>query len=164
MRIDMRLEGFRDMERTLARMKTATAKATVRRAMRRALEPVAEAARATAPVGEDGYNDGYLQRSIAVAQHLTKRQAREARLREASDVAYMFVGPSAPHAHLVEFGSGPRFQTSGRFVGSMPANPFMRAAWDGNRAEVLRILSEQMRTEIDKTVARAARRGARAAR
>ena len=42
----------------------------------------------------------------------------------------------APHAHLVEFGTGPRYQPSGKYVGSMPANPFFRWSVDASRNAV----------------------------
>ena len=34
----------------------------------------------------------------------------------------------APLAHLIEFGTAPRYQKKGRYTGVMPARPFMRPA------------------------------------
>lgn len=76
-------------------------------------------------------------------------------------VPFMFVGPEhirAPHAHLVEFGTedirrpkdayrpnavlvesfdgGGVPEVLGTFVGPMPAQPFMRPAWDSVKARV----------------------------
>ena len=42
----------------------------------------------------------------------------------------------APHAHLVEFGTADREQQTGKSVGSMPANPFFRPAWDSLKPRI----------------------------
>lgn len=159
----LKLLGAKELDAVLKQMAASTARRTTQRAMARALEAVAHTARALAPVGTDGYNDGYLKASIGISSKLTKRQAREARSFGLSrDVAIMYVGPSAPHAHLVEFGTGPRHKKNGQFVGAMPPDPFMRPAWDQNRDTVLDRLTDDLREEIDKTLARAAKRSAKA--
>ncbi len=46
----------------------------------------------------------------------------------------------APHQHIVEFGTGPRYHKSGKSVGAMPANPFFRKSLEqaGFAVEVIR--------------------------
>lgn len=47
----------------------------------------------------------------------------------------------APHAHLVEFGTGPRFHKStGKYVGEMPANPFFARGRNKSRSQVAAVL------------------------
>jgi HK97 gp10 family phage protein len=160
----IKVEGLRDLEETLESLSLSTRKRAVRRGMTTALEPVAAAARAGAP-RSDG--DGkHMADSIGVSNKLTKAQAREARgQREGRHVMLMYVGPKEPHAHLVEFGSGPRYhKKSGKFVGAMPPSPFMRPAWDGNRQAVLDSLAASVWADIEKVLARQSRRAARAAR
>lgn len=68
----------------------------------------------------------------------------------------VFTDKSAPHAHLVEFGTGPRslkqpkeVQIKGTWrtitqTGSMPAKPFFRPAVDENHNLVMRKIAERM--------------------
>lgn len=156
----LRIEGMKELERDLRKLKDFTARRVGRRAMTAALEPVAAAAKAAAPRSGDGR---HMADSIAVGKRLVPAQAREAP-REGKHLMLMYVGPKEPHAHLVEFGTVERFHRSGKSVGRMPAQPFMRPAWDGNREAVLATLTAELRVELDKALARAARRAARAAR
>jgi len=57
------------------------------------------------------------------------------------------VGPDmrvAPHAPLVEYGTGPRKQKStGRSTGQMPARPFMRPAYEAIKDEVVKAILDR---------------------
>lgn len=160
----IRVEGFRELEAALLALPRSTSRSVVRRGLKAALAPVEAAARAAAP-----RDRGQLADSIAISTKLTKSQAKEARALFARgslsrNAMIMHVGASGlPHAHLMEFGTGPRYHKSGKYVGQVSPQPFMRPAWDANRNKVLEILSDSIRVEIDKTVARIARRAARAA-
>lgn len=49
--------------------------------------------------------------------------------------------PFSSLAHFFEFGTGPRTQkTTGRYTGSMPAQPFMRPAIEGMSAEDVELI------------------------
>ena len=158
--MSLKLEGVKDLDKALKAMATTTAKGTARRAMQKALEPVAEAARAGAPRAS-----GKLIESIGVSAKLTKRQAKLSRKAVGKDELTMHVGATGRHAHLVEFGTGPRYhKKSGKFVGVMPPQPFMRPAWDANRQGVLGSLADHLSSEISKTLARSAARKARKAK
>lgn len=153
------LQGVADLDKVLQELAKTTAKRTARKAMEDALSPVEDAAREMAPVGPTGN----LRRGVTISHRLTRSQARGAE-RDGPDVVNMYVGSDAPHAHLVEFGTGPRHHKSGKFVGAMPPNPWMRPAWDGNRDAVLDGLAAALRAQIEKTLARVAKRKANAAR
>ena len=72
-------------------------------------------------------------------------------------------GSHSPHAHLYEFGTAPRFHAkTGKAVGSMPARPFLRPAWDASQELMLATLRREIWSEIEKTVGRARRKAARA--
>lgn len=160
----MKIEGLRELEKALMELKTTTAKGVARRAMKKSLAPFRDRAAAMAPRGTEPLEgrDERLADSLAITTRLSRSQRRGLKLDR--DTVYMFAGPSGQrHAHLVEFGTGPRFQKNGRYVGRMPAQPFMRPAWDATKAEVLKRISEEMRREIEKTVARIAKREAKAA-
>lgn len=160
----IKVEGLKELDRALQDMAKSTAKRTVRRAMAKSLEPVAAAARANAPRSKGGGK--HVADSIAVSTKLVKAQAKEARgsAKESRHLMLMYVGPKEPHAHLVEFGTGPRHhKSSGKFVGSMPPSPFMRPAWDANKQGVLDSLAGDLRAEIEKTLARSAKAAAKRA-
>jgi len=158
--VDVRLKvsGFRDMEKALAQLPRGTAKGVVRRVQKKTLAPVADAADAFSP---------HFQ--IAVTSRLSPRQRAQARSDFAGRVVTTYVGPvaqdgsHAPHAHLVEFGTGPRFHKSGKYTGEMPPDPFMRPAWDMHKGSLLAKLGEHMWTEIEKTIKRRAAKAAREA-
>lgn len=151
MSVKMKIEGAGDIERALAELARGTAKGVMRRAMRRALQPVAEAAD----------NSAF---EIAITSRLTPRQYGQARGDRGPSRVTLYVGPvesdgsPAPHAHLVEFGTGPRTHASGKYVGAVMADPFMRPAWDANLADMLAILRREVWAEIEKAAARAARK------
>ncbi len=159
MKPSLALRGAAELDRALQDLAKTTAKRTARKAMGTSLEPVEAAAKALAPVGPTGN----LRDSVTISHKLKPSQAAGAP-REGKHVLHMYVGASAPHAHLVEFGTGPRFHKSGKFVGVMPPNPWMRPAWDGNRDAVLAGLAAALRAEIEGVLARRAKREANAAR
>ncbi|MDR7125503.1 HK97-gp10 family putative phage morphogenesis protein [Pseudotabrizicola sp. 4114] len=146
--------GFKEMDEMLKSLPRSTAMSVAKRAMKKALAPVEAAARADAPSPREAG-------AVGVSNKLTKAQARGNPDRDTATVVNMFVGSRSKLAHLFEFGTGPRFQKSGKFTGIMAPRPFMRAAWDGNNAEVLRLLSTELGAEIEKAFARAARKAAR---
>lgn len=138
-------------------------------AMLSAAEPVAETAAALAPRGEDMSKNAVARRrlheSIAARRYLSRAQKRKrggARIAQAE----VFVGSTAPHAHLVEFGhwlkrgkssrgkvlshqvvrgSQGRIvrhditrgpATRGRVIGRVAPKPFLRPAWDAHAASM----------------------------
>jgi len=50
----------------------------------------------------------------------------------------------APHAHLGEYGTVPRFRKSGGTTGQMPARPFFRPAEEQSRSEVNSLITERV--------------------
>lgn len=156
MAVKMKIEGAGSIERALGELPRGTAKGVMRRSMKKSLKPVAQAAQALSPF------------TIAVTSKLTARQSREARNDRGRSKVVLYVGPvqptgeDAPHAHLYEFGTGPRVQAkTGRSTGAMPARPFMRPAWDMAKPVILEILRREVWAEIEKAVERARRKAAR---
>ncbi|KIC54497.1 hypothetical protein [Leisingera sp. ANG1] len=156
MSMKMKIEGAGDIERALSELARGTAKGVMRRAMKKALQPVKQGAE----------NSAF---EIAITSKLSPRQQGEARGDRGRAKVSLYVGPveadgsHAPHAHLIEFGTGPRRHASGKYVGAVMADPFMRPAWDANRERMLQILRKEVWAEIEKAVERAARKAAKAA-
>lgn len=166
MPMSVRVEGLAELEREMEALSQRMGRAALRRAMKKAAEPLVEAARAAAPRDRGG-----LAASVGMGGRLNRNQARQHRKAFADDRASieLFVGASyakgrgGRHAHLVEFGTGNRFQRNGRFVGRMPARPWLRPAWDANRDRLLADLRRHLWEEVRRAVANAERRAARQA-
>jgi HK97 gp10 family phage protein len=166
MSVTMDLEGFSELENLLDQLSNAAGKGVLRRSLKKAAQPTADLMNSYAPKGPTGNLKG----SIIVGTKLSKSQAGKHRKLVRGDKASveMFVGAdhnlSGRHAHLVEFGTGPRFhEKTGRAVGAMPPQPFVRPAWDQDRTAMLARLSQELWGEIEKTIARAQRKAARQA-
>jgi HK97 gp10 family phage protein len=160
----MKIEGLKELDAALAELPQATSKNVMRRAARKSLEIVIKAADQYVPIDQGG-----LKKSLKVSTRLSKRQATLARREFKTDgkaAIVMYAGPSAlPHAHLIEFGTKPRYQkTTGKFVGQVRARPYMRPAWDANQTKVLTTFKNDMWSEIEKAAKRLARKAARAAK
>lgn len=130
----MEIKGLRELEQMLLELPRATAKATARRILKRAGEPIAEMGRNLVP--ED---QGFTKDSYAVG-----RLSRAARRRHVpqSDVE-IAVGPNSAGGLQTEFGNA-----------RQGATPHLRPAFEAKKHEALRIVTEEFRAEIEKTVAR----------
>jgi HK97 gp10 family phage protein len=150
----MELRGAKELEAALRELPKRIGKAAIRRALKKVAQPIAEDAKARVAV-----SSGRLQRRIQVATTLSKRQRRSrARGADPNRVDVYIGAAPARHAHLVEFGSGPRrHKKTRKSVGTMPAQPFLRPAWDAGKHQALDQLERLLWQEIDKA-ARALRR------
>ena len=158
MSISMKMTGFREIEKALAQLPAGTAKGVARRAMKKELAPVAATANSFWPGADD--------QVFKITSRISPSQKGDSAAKNGRSVVNMFVGANvgaggAPHAHLVEFGTGPRFQKSGRFTGSVAPQPMLQPAWDMNKQSMLEGLGARMWDEIEKTIARRAKRAAK---
>ncbi|WP_407496843.1 HK97-gp10 family putative phage morphogenesis protein [Pseudooceanicola sp. MF1-13] len=146
----MRFEGGKELEQALRALPGTTARASARRVMKGAGEIVARAAQALAPV-----LTGELVESYGIGTQLTRRQRRAARGGDKADVE-VFIGPGEGgyQAGLqTEFGNE-----------HQAAQPHLRPAFDANVRNVLDHISREWWADIEKTLARRARKLARQAR
>jgi len=119
------------------------------------LKPVADLANAFWPGARDD--------TFVIGTRLTRGQRRA---RESDSVTNLYVGATygpggQPEAHLLEFGTGPRYQKNGRYTGQVAATPMLQPAWDMNKNAILRGLAASLWDEIAKTQARRAKRAAK---
>jgi HK97 gp10 family phage protein len=154
------ISGLRELDRALSEMSKATARNVLRRVAKGAVEPMAVAAEAGAP-----RDTGNLQISIAVSFKRTRRAGKSRatyqgngnfRGLRATGVA-VAMGPAGgsgalSYATWVEFGTS-----------DTRAQPFMRPAWDAHKQGALEHVVQELRVEVDKAAARAARRASRKA-
>ncbi|MCA0963284.1 hypothetical protein [Salipiger bermudensis] len=158
MSVSLKLTGFREIEKALAQLPAGTAKGVARRAMKKELKPIADTANAFWP----GSRDDVFQ----ITSRIAAGQLGDSYAKRGRSVINMFVGSpgganGTPHAHLVEFGTGPRFQKNGRFTGSVAPQPMLQPAWDIHKQSLLEGLGARLWDEIEKTIARRAKRAAK---
>ena len=169
MKVTVRVDGLKEIDRALGELSKRTAKSVTRRALVDALEPMAEVARQNAPV-----RLGHLRDSIIVTTKTPKggdtakaafaevmraggsREEARAALRAAKSggvFAQAFMGPGRhPQAIFQEFGTAHH-----------PPHAYMRPAFDSEKDGVVARLRDFLRGAIDKAVARAAKAAARKA-
>lgn len=165
----VKLEGFADLERKLEALPGKIAKRATGRAMRGAAAEVRGAIESEAPrrsgnlagsvkvtlrnrnlTGLAEYRDAMQAGGSIQQARMALRGARSGG-ESAGTRVLVRVMVTAPHAHLVEFGTAPRYQKStGKFVGAMPANPFTRRAWDGSAAGALGTIKTVLTAEVMK--------------
>lgn len=171
MKTTVKIEGLSELDAALGALPKATARNVLKRALKKAGEPIAAEARRLAPVDE-----GHLRDSIVVSPRLKNRaglaefsaalrsgaskEAATRALRDARRAAagsksfaetYVGAGP-LPQAHLVEFGTV-----------NMAAQPFLRPAFDREKAGAARAIRDELADAIEKAAARLERKAARLA-
>ena len=158
MTANLKMEGFRELEKALSELPAGTSKGIARRVMKKELEPVMKMANAFWPGSDDDV--------FRITSRISGRQRSQSVAQRGRTVVNMFVGApggaeGTPHAHLIEFGTGPRFQRNGRFTGSVSPTPMLQPAWDAHKRKILDGLGKRLWDEIEKTQARRAKRAAK---
>lgn len=158
------IQGAKELDRMLSELPKAMSKAVLRKALVSAGEPIRAEAETMAPRGRTGK----LKKSIVVSTRLRSSQKKDHR-RDRTAVE-VFVGSTAPCAHLVEFGTGDRsLRTPGpapvggnvlmvKSTGRMQPKPFLRPAWEMRKKEALQVLSREIWAELLKAAKRLAKK------
>ncbi len=152
MSVKLKVTGFKEIERALAELPRSTSKGVARRVLKKELKPVESAAEMFWP----GANDAF-----KITSRIKASQLGDSAKSRKRDVIDMFVGATEPHAHLIEFGTGPRYTKNGAFRGSVSPEPMLQPAWDMRKGQMLKSLGDRMWDEIAKTQARRAKRAAK---
>jgi len=171
------LFGVKELMDALEQLPTMSMrKAAVRNAAKRALKPTAElyqSALPWAPKPKQYAKSRHLRDSVEITSALKRSQKKDGR-RVGKDEIVMYVGSSAPHAHLVEWGTEERQHKTpttapiGDVVrvvqgtGRMPAKPYLRQAWEATKNGIMKIFADEMKKEIEraaKTLAAKAAKG-----
>lgn len=160
--IRFKLEGMDELTDALEQLPKALGDRVLKRALTRAAQPVIEHAKSSA---------AFVDRSGALRDSIGVRPMR--RKRYGSEIA---IGPTAPHAHLVEFGTQSHridaapgsvlatvnavFGKEVEHPGAAP-RPFFRPAWDVMGPTVLADLRVYVWDELRKAAERLYRKAAR---
>lgn len=149
MRGTVKVEGLRELDRQIARLKQGTAKGALRRSLRRSAQPMAELMSSLAPRDDDSAK--HMADSVTITSKLSRRQAGLHRkmFADMRSAVELHVGPGPyPQAITQEFGT--YFH---------PPQSFARPAWDQDRMAMLERLKADLWAEITRTINRAAARG-----
>jgi hypothetical protein len=119
--------------------------------MRKELDPIRDMAESFWPGATSAFK---------VSSRIKGRQMPDSHMVRGPSIVNMFVGSFEPHAHLIEFGTGPRYTRNGAYRGSVSPQAMLQPAWDMHSNGLLRRLGARMWDEITKTVARRAARAA----
>lgn len=135
MRISVRIHGVPEVRRALESLPDAVRADAIGNVLYEAAKPIADAARAKAPV-----RTGKLRQSIKIALR-ARGQGQTAR---ATRGAGIFVGSTSALAHLSEFGSS-----------RQPAKGWMRGAFDSQAGTAQRTIENGLLDAVMKAVAKA---------
>ena len=183
MKATMKIAGLRETLAGLEQFKKSTARGVLERVLKRAIAPMEQAAKSMAPVKSGGLRDSIktvVVRSSAgksayaaairegasadVATAAAKSANRGAKSAGKGASAKVRVQATAPHAHLVEWGTAPHL-AGGRFKGAdhpgTYAQPFMGPAYNGGRREATLDIKADLKREIETTARRVAARAAK---
>ena len=158
------IAGVKEMMRFFDELPTVSMQRTVlRNALIKAGQPIAQEAIRNVPSHKSRFLGnrrvgtlGRLARSIKVSTSLKESQ-RKGKIRDRSRVT-VYVGSTAPHAHLVEFGTVVRHTKKGKDTGRMTPNPFLTRAWEATKSTALHIFATEMKEQIIKAARRLAKR------
>jgi HK97 gp10 family phage protein len=176
MSASVKIEGLAEVDAMLAELTKTGAKGVLDRVLLKRAQLMVNAAKANAPRDTGGLGDsikavkaqsersraGKAAFAKALAGGASKTEARAALIGAARGVAQagafseVIVGPDRrPQAHLLEFGTGPRVQTTtGRSTGQIAPRPYLRPAFDETSGAVLDGIAEDLRAEVTKSVNR----------
>lgn len=162
------IEGFDELVANLQDLPKATQRNTIKKSLLVAAKPFVDHAKRIVPVNTGALKDsivaggkidgaGKSEYSDALASGGTKAEAvaalRAAR-REKGRMVEIYAGVIrlAWYAHFVEFGTE-----------KTEARPFIRPAWDAEKENMLRVLQEELGTQVMKAIQRRAKKLARLA-
>lgn len=145
----VRLKGTEKLNKQLERLPSTVRGKTMRQALRAGAKLIEREAGRRVPIGTGG-----LKSALTTIVTTKRTGAQWARIGAAM--------PDGAHIHLVEFGTKERFTNvissrsgginigAGASRGRMPAQPFLRPAFDSRRAAALVEVSKVLRRAIDR--------------
>jgi HK97 gp10 family phage protein len=141
------LKGFKELYRAINALPEVTKKKELEPILVRALEPMRVFAATLAPDDPATAAPYDLATSISVSTKQRSGRAKRDRALGKYD-ARAFMGPTGagyPQAMFAEFGTGQRFWKppgAAKSVGTMPAQPYMRPAYDSQKTVTLKIIGD----------------------
>jgi HK97 gp10 family phage protein len=145
-KVTVKVEGLREAQEALRSMlPDRTARNVMRRVLKKRALPIRDRAKALAP-----HRKGKLKSKIEVTGKLHKNQRKDYKKQHKDDVELFVAAGPLPWAHMMEYGTM-----------NVSPKPYIRPAWDQVKHTILPNIAHDMWDEIEKAVARAARKAAR---
>lgn len=133
------LEGASEIQKVLKQLPGKIEEKVRLKALRKGAKVIADEAKRKAP--------DYMKARIVVRKATKKQRS----LKDLGEIVVTVKLDRLPAPHWVEFGTGPRVQKStGRETGQMPAEPFMRPAFDTKNREALKVIGQTLGPEVEK--------------
>lgn len=142
------LMGADELKHLMRKLPPRVHRKVTRAAISAGLTPMLRAMRKEVPV-----DDGVLKASLG----------RKVKAYDKSLSVVGLAGPkknAAPHAHLVEYGTAPRYDADGNYSGVMPPNPFVRKAREEQTYPASVAVNRKMAEGVHREAAKLARGGA----
>lgn len=144
--LQVEVTGLRQTMKALENLSDSMRADALKGAIEKASEPVVRSAKGRAP-------SAVIARGIRVVNVIVKNDGEIK-----SEIG--LPGGRKPwfHGLFVELGTGPRIQkTTGRRTGSMPADPFLRPAFDSERSNVRRVFARELKVLLKAAALKSAR-------
>ena len=139
--IKLSLSGADELHRTLQEMAKKLGKEKTTAILAEAAKIVTRAVRIFAPKGPTGnlrraaYDKGLPVKAWYPAVAIAAMRGRK-----------------APHAHLVEYGTRPRYTKLGKSTGIMPSTPYFSGAWGAVKGQVESHIESRLSEELDEAM------------
>jgi HK97 gp10 family phage protein len=148
--------GATELEQALMHLSRSMGKNVLRRAARAGMRIVLNEVKSIAET-RVGRRTGRFHKSFRMATNVSRSQRGAARRnREFADVQ-MFVGSTAPHAHLIEFGTRRRWNKNRAYRGQMRRHDVLTTAYRRTEQRMFQTFTGQLGEELiraAKTVSR----------
>lgn len=149
--------GDKQLIRRLKRLEKKGQNAAARKALGKGMTVTANAMRQAAPVGEKKMVKKSigkkLKKNKKTGLHESRVGINIGKKRRPKGTPITGKGASkfqSPHAHLVALGTKPRVhKKTGKSVGSVPPNPFVKRAFAATRAKAMRTVKKWLRIGIE---------------
>lgn len=143
MDMDVTVQGLAELQQQLLRLERATAAKVLRSGARHAMKPVIEEVAQNVPI-----DSAQLVESLKLSSTVGEGGF-------AASGGIRIRPKTAPHWHLIEFGTQARSHASGKSTGVMPARPVFRPAMDKHRRNVIQRFGDYLAKRIEKELRKA---------
>ncbi|MEN8819910.1 MAG: HK97-gp10 family putative phage morphogenesis protein [Abyssibacter sp.] len=143
MDLDVQVEGLAELQKQLQRLERATAGKVLRAGARDAMKPVIQEVAQNVPI-----DSAQLIESLKLSSTVGEGGY-------AASGGIRIRPKTAPHWHLVEYGTQARTHANGKSTGAMPAKPVFRPAFDKHRRNVVERFKAYLAKRIGKELKKA---------
>lgn len=149
----IKVDGLKELGRSLNKLGRSLRGKIVRKALKESGKPILAAAKANVPV-----DTGLLKKQLKIKMMKAKggrlgvKVGTQAKIKKNKETGERTKENAAQHAWIVEHGTAPRFTEDGKSTGTMPAQPFLRPAFDANKDLAVSIFKDTIKAGIDAEV------------